>query len=137
AVGTASPARAIRRAAMQALPSMRGQEGEAVKALGRFVKDDADRAAAIQALSRIPARQWPTEQVRPQLADALAALLPLEEARRMRRELGELGVRVLRLGTVTEQMIYDKERLVVQAGKPFEVQFENTDTMPHNLVFIQ
>src|SRR4029077_15685413 len=72
-----------------------------------------------------------------QLADSLAALLPLEEARKIRKELGELGVRVLRLGTVTEQMIYDKERLVVQAGKPFEVQFENTDTIAHNLVFIE
>ncbi len=163
AVGSVSPARAVRLAAMQALPSMRGQEGEAVKALSRFLKDDADRAAAVEALSRVPARQWPAEQVRPvlddligyvrkvpvkertqaavldamQLADALAAQLPLEDARRLRRELGELGVRVLRLGTVTEQMIYDKERLVVQAGKPFEVQFENTDTMPHNLVFIE
>jgi putative heme-binding domain-containing protein len=25
----------------------------------------------------------------------------------------------------------------VQAGKPFEILFENTDTMPHNLVFIE
>ncbi|MFO0842394.1 MAG: c-type cytochrome [Gemmataceae bacterium] len=34
-------------------------------------------------------------------------------------------------------MIYDRERLVVQAGKPFEVQFENTDTMPHNFVVVE
>jgi putative heme-binding domain-containing protein len=72
-----------------------------------------------------------------QLADSLAALLPVEEARKLRKQLGELGVRVLRLGTVVEQMLYDKERLIVQAGKPFEIHFENTDTMPHNLVFIE
>ena len=34
-------------------------------------------------------------------------------------------------------MIYDRDRIVVQAGKPIEIAFENTDTMPHNLVFIQ
>jgi putative heme-binding domain-containing protein len=157
------PARALRRAAMQALPTMRGHEAEAVKAIARFVRDDADRGFAVRALQRIPNRDWPKEQVQPvlddllayarkvpvkertqddvvdalQLADSLAGQLPLAEARRLRKELGELGVRVIRLGTVVEQMIYDKDRLVVQAGKPFEVQFENTDTMPHNLVFLQ
>ena len=30
-------------------------------------------------------------------------------------------------------MIYDKERIVVQAGKPVEFRFSNTDNMPHNL----
>ncbi len=72
-----------------------------------------------------------------QLADTLAGLLPAEEARKVRKELGDLGVRVIRVGTVLEQMIYDKERLVMQAGKPVEIVFENTDTMPHNLVFLQ
>jgi putative heme-binding domain-containing protein len=162
AVGTASPERLIRRAAMRALPGMRGQEAEAVKALARHLRD-SDRHEAIRALQRIPNRAWPADQAKPvlatllayvrkvpvkertqpepldalQLADSVAGLLPAAEARAIRKQLGELGVRVLRLGTVVEQMIYDKERLVVQAGKPFEVIFENTDTMPHNLVFIQ
>jgi azurin len=34
-------------------------------------------------------------------------------------------------------MRYDSPRLVVEAGKPFEVIFENADFMPHNLVFTQ
>jgi putative heme-binding domain-containing protein len=72
-----------------------------------------------------------------QLADTLTSLLPITEARLVRKELGELGVRVIRVGTVLEQMIYDRERLVMQAGKPVEIVFENTDTMPHNLVFLQ
>jgi putative heme-binding domain-containing protein len=33
-------------------------------------------------------------------------------------------------------MIFDKERLVVQAGKPVEFVFENTDIMPHNFVIV-
>ena len=55
----------------------------------------------------------------------------------MRRELGELGVRVLRLSTLPEQMLFDKDRLVVQAGKAVEVVFENNDLMPHNFVVTQ
>ena len=162
-VGDASPGRSIRRAAMAALPAMRGQEAEAVKALARFVRDDGERNAAVRALQRIPAALWPADQVRPvladlmarvrkvpvadrttpavidalQLADGLAAVLPAAEARAARKELGELGVRVIRVGTVVERMIYDRERIVLQAGKPVEIFFENTDTMPHNLVFIQ
>jgi putative heme-binding domain-containing protein len=161
-IGSQSPARVVRRAAMQALPSMRGQEAEAVKALAKYVKG-ADRHAAVQALQRVPARLWPKDLARPvlndllravrkvpaaertapavvdalQLADTLAGLLPATEARKVRKELGELGVRVIRLGTVVEQMIYDRERIVMQTGKPVEIVFENTDNMPHNLVFVQ
>src|SRR5262249_7007874 len=72
-----------------------------------------------------------------QLADSLAGTLPLAEARKRRKELGELGVRGIRVGTLVAQMVYDRERIVVQAGKPFEIVFENTDTMPHNLVFLE
>src|SRR5262249_11925494 len=133
------------------------------KALAPFLRQDADRHAAVQAIQRIPARYWPKEEAKPvldgllsyvrkvpvkertapavldamQLADALAALLPLKEARAVRKELGQLGVRVIRLTTVTDQMRYDKERFVVKAGKPVEVVFENTDLMPHNLVLIE
>ncbi len=55
----------------------------------------------------------------------------------MRKELGELGVRVIRLSTLTDQMLFDKDRIVVKAGKPVEVFFENTDIMPHNFVVTQ
>src|SRR5260370_12552801 len=34
-------------------------------------------------------------------------------------------------------MLFDKERIVVKAGRPIEVIFENTDLMPHNLVVIR
>src|SRR5262249_21513567 len=72
-----------------------------------------------------------------QLADALASLLPLGEAKAVRKELGELGVRVIRLGTLTDQMLVDKDRLVMRAGKPVEIVFENTDLMPHNFVVVR
>ena len=72
-----------------------------------------------------------------QVADNLASLLPLAEARQVRKELGELGVRMVHLGTVPDQMLFDKERIVVKAGKPVEILFENTDLMPHNFVITQ
>jgi putative heme-binding domain-containing protein len=165
-VGTAAPERIVRRAAMTALVSVRGQEAATFKALAAFLKDGADRSdrhAAVQAMLRIPTNFWPKddagplvkgilEQVRKvpvaerttpevvdtlQFADSLASLLPLKDAKAIRKELGELGVRVLRIGTLHDQMLFDKERIVVKAGKQVEILFENTDIMPHNLVFLQ
>jgi putative heme-binding domain-containing protein len=157
-VGREAPERVVRRTAMAALTSVRGQEEATFRALAKFLKDDADRHAAVQAILRIPTRDWPKDQAGPaldavlayvrkvpaaerttpavldamQLADSLASLLPLNEAKAVRKELGELGVHVVRLATLTDQMLFDKERIVVRAGKPVEVFFENTDIMPHN-----
>jgi len=162
-LGGGGPESMVRRAAMQALTAIRGQEAGTFKALARCARDDLDRHAAVQAIQRIPQAYWPQEEAQPlldsllgyirklptgerttpaaldalQLADALSTLLPREQARRVRQELGELGVRILRLGTIPDQMLFDKERLVVKAGKPFEVIFENTDLMPHNFVLLQ
>ncbi len=159
-VGGEDPERVVRRAAMTALVSVRGEEEATFRSLAKFLKDDTDRPAAVEAILRIPTKYWPKEQapaaldailayvrkVPPaerttpavldamQLADSLAALLPLAEAKAVRKELGELGVRVVRLSTLTDQMLYDKDRIVVKAGKPAEVFFENTDIMPHNFV---
>ncbi|MCI0683168.1 MAG: GDSL-type esterase/lipase family protein [Gemmataceae bacterium] len=119
-----------------------------------------DRLSAIRALQRIPRRFWPKDDAKPlvevmvshikqiptkertaaaaldalDFADALTTLLPGAEAKKYRSQLGELGVRVIRLGTLPERMAYDKDVLVVQAGKPVEFLFENFDLMPHNLV---
>jgi putative heme-binding domain-containing protein len=41
---------------------------------------------------------------------------------------------VVRIATVVEKMSYDKDVVVVRAGKPVEFLFENVDLMPHNLV---
>jgi len=163
AVGGGGPEGIIRRLAMNALTSVRGQETQTFKALAHFIREDRDRSAAIQALQRIPVAYWPPEEARPllativayvaklpakertspaavdalQLGDSLAALLPLAEAQQVRKELGELGVRVIRIGTLPDQMLYDTERVVVRAGKPVEIFFENGDLMPHNFVITQ
>jgi azurin len=66
----------------------------------------------------------------------MAALLPPADAARLRKELRGLGVSVFVIKTVREQMRYDTPRLVVEAGKPFEMIIENMDMMPHNLVVV-
>lgn len=71
-----------------------------------------------------------------QAATQLAALLPAAEALEARKELRGLGVSVFVVKTVREQMRYDTTRIVVEAGKPFELIVENTDVMPHNLLIV-
>jgi putative heme-binding domain-containing protein len=153
----------VRAAAMMALPTVRGREEQSFRSLAPFVIRNQDRPTAVAALLRIPPQYWPADAAPPlldailahvksitptertarsirdetQFADALAALLPKERAKLIRRELGELSVRSLRLGTLPEQMLFDQERLAVQAGKPVEIVLENTDLMPHNFVLVQ
>jgi len=161
-VGAVSPERVIRKAAMFALAAVRGEEADAFKAIAKHLSDENDRAAAVQALIRIPARFWPKEDAKThletvmkfirslpvtertstvaldfmQLGESLAGLLPPAEAKAARKELADIGVRVIRVGTLFDQMSFDKERMVVQAGKPVEFIFENTDIMPHNFVIV-
>lgn len=67
----------------------------------------------------------------------LAGLVSDGRAATLRKELRGLGVSVFVVKTVREQMKFDTTRLVVEAGKPFEVIFENVDVMPHNIVFVK
>jgi putative heme-binding domain-containing protein len=72
-----------------------------------------------------------------EFADSVVGLLPADEARRRRAELQDLGVRVIRLGTVFEKMSFDKDLIAVRAGKPVEFVLDNSDLMPHNFVIVQ
>jgi azurin len=72
-----------------------------------------------------------------QLAADLAAYLPANQAESLRRELKQLRVPFFVIRTVREQMRYDTPRLVVEAGKPFEILFINDDFMSHNLVVVK
>ncbi len=162
-VSGGDPASAVRHAAMMALTYARGEEAKTFALLAPRVADDRDRAAAIRALQRLSPTDWPKEQVQPLLervtaairktpvagrtspdalgamdfAYTLAALLPGPEARQARAALGELGVRVIRLGTLFERMSYDQDVIAVGAGKPVEFVFENSDLMPHNFVILK
>lgn len=161
-VSAGSPERVVRKSAMFALATVRGQEADAFKAVAKFLTQEGDRDSAVAALLRIPTRDWPKDDAKAtlevtlkhiralpvaerttpvaldfmQLGEGLAALLPAAEAKAARKELSDIGVRVIRVGTLFDQMSFDKERLIVQAGKPVEFVFENTDIMPHNFVIV-
>jgi azurin len=72
-----------------------------------------------------------------QVADELAGLQPPGEAAALRQALSKLRVSVYIVRAVVEQMRFDTPRLVVPAGRSFEIIFENPDVMPHNLVVVE
>lgn len=152
----------LRRAAMAALITVPGKETQTFLRLAHFILEGPDSAFAIRSALAVPVKFWPRESAAKlveatldtlrktpvsertsadsldavQFGDALAMLLPADKAAKVRRELRELGVQIVRLSTLTDRMLYDKEVLAVEAGKPVEILFENTDIMPHNLVIV-
>ncbi|MEO7413431.1 MAG: PVC-type heme-binding CxxCH protein, partial [Opitutaceae bacterium] len=72
-----------------------------------------------------------------QIVDDLAGTLPAEVAESLRKDLSGLRVPVFIVRAVVEGMRYDVPRLVVPAGRSFEIIFENPDVMPHNLVVVR
>ena len=122
--------------------------------------ESASRDAAIAGLMRIPETAWPRERLEPlvraivtivkdaapdrrtapslidavQLGDKLAALLPEETRRSVRRDLRALGVQVVPIASVPEQMLFDVKWFAVQMAKPVQIVLTNRDAMPHNLV---
>jgi putative heme-binding domain-containing protein len=162
-IGGAGPESAVRRAAINALVAIRGQEAATFKHLARLIRDNEDRPAALTAIQKIRPDDWAADETQPlldsllayirklpveqrtsdaavdaiQVSYTLAGKLPADQGKAIRKELGELGVRVLRLATRPHQMLFDQDRLVVQADKPVEFVFENNDIMPHNFVILQ
>jgi putative heme-binding domain-containing protein len=162
-IGGAGSESAVRRAAINALVAIRGQEATTFKHLAKLIRENEDRPAALTAIQKLRPDDWAAEETQPlldsllayirklpveqrtsdaavdaiQVSYTLAGKLPADQGQAIRKELGELGVRVLRLATRPHQMLFDQDRLVVQAGKPVEFMFENNDIMPHNFVIIQ
>lgn len=153
---------AIRSAAIAAAARMSGHEVEVFLTLTKLIQAGVNVPECARALSQIPKDKWPAEPL-PALADGLlavakktpvsdrtqnsfldlqqlaqdiAARLPKEAGIAIRKSFAALGVPVLRLRALHEQMLFDKSLLVVEAGKPFELVFENTDAMPHNWVLV-
>lgn len=154
---------ALRRAAIQAAGRMTGHEPAVFAALGKLVASGTDVPVVARALLALPKDKWPLpalkelgdallEQAKQvpddqrtqndfldltQLGTDLALKLPKEQGVPLRKAFGSLGVRVIRLGALIEQMFFDKTLIVVEAGKPFELVFENGDVMPHNWLLAQ
>ena len=154
---------ATRKAAISAAAKLPGSEAAAFAALTQVIASGAEVPTAARAVMALPRDTWPEAAVKP-LADALlveakkvavqqrtendfldvqqlgfqlAAKLPKDAALPVRKSFSSLGVNVLRLGTLHEQMFFDKIQLVAEAGKPVELVFHNSDAMQHNWVLIQ
>lgn len=162
-VTQADGASTIRSAAIRALVSMPRDQEKTFALLAGLIARGDEVTAASQGLRALPRASWSREsagaaaaalvawaQAVPaanrtaqdyvetvQLADELAGLLPPDEASARRRDLRSLRVPVFVVRTVREQMRFDTPRIVVQAGKPFEVVVENPDFMPHNFVVVK
>jgi len=122
--------------------------------------DPEPRAAAIRSLQLIPQASWPQGTIEPlaraivsqlketapgqrtepaaidavQLGEKLAAALPGDAGRAVRRDLRAIGVQIVRITTVPEQMLFDVKWFAVEAGKQVQIVLENPDAMLHNLV---
>ena len=68
------------------------------------------------------------------LLERLVDYLPKEKSAVLRARLEGLEVAEISLRAMREQMAFDKEVIVLQAGQPVEITFLNDDTMPHNIV---
>ena len=149
--------------AIEALSSVPGRDNEKFSALTSLIAKGRNRATAIKALNKIPAKSWPTKQIGPlvdnligylsamparyrtsgpavdavNLTKKLADKLPAKRKAAVLNRLDNLDVRVIAIGTVPHRMIYDKEMIVIEAGKPVEFRFSNTDEMPHNFAITQ
>jgi glucose/arabinose dehydrogenase/azurin len=153
----------VRRAAIRAMVSMNNNPEAIFSSLAALIEHGEEVPAAAQGLRVIPRPKWPRAQASRavkglvawattvpvanrttqdysqivQLAGDLAGLLPADQATSVRKELRELHVSLFVIRTVREQMRYDTPRLVVEAGKPFEIIFENGDFMSHNLLVVK
>jgi azurin len=163
AIGTGDAVGELRRAAIRAVVAMpRDQETTFAALTGLIARRELVTPAA-QGIRILPRKSWPKEQAgvaamamvewartvpaaertsqdyieTVQVASDLGGLLPADKAAALRKELRELSVSVFVIKTVREQMRYDTPRLVVEAGKPFEIIIENADFMPHNLVVVK
>ncbi len=160
-VSDATTDSSVRAAAMRSLPLMGNDfASKNFSLIAARLGAGEDVTVSSRAIRKLPRDAWAKDQAAP-LADAIlkwakavpagqrtqqdfietvqvgmdmATLLPAADSARVRGALLDLGVSVFVIKTVREQMRYDLTRIVVEAGKPFEIIFENDDMMPHNLV---
>jgi putative heme-binding domain-containing protein len=155
---TVSGGETLHDVAIATLGTIPGHEADKFTDLASLVKAGKSRTAAIRVLKGIPQQHWPQKEISPladnlvgflsempasyrtsnaatdaiALAKSLSGKLPPDQAKSILDRLQNLDVRVIAVGTVPHRMIYDKERLAIQAGKPVEFRFSNSDNMPHN-----
>jgi lysophospholipase L1-like esterase/azurin/type 1 glutamine amidotransferase len=152
-----------RQSAIRAVASINREHAKTFVALATLIERDQDVPAAAAGMRALPspaikldrcsaiaaslvkwARAVPTDKRTSddylstvQFAESLATMLPSTQAAKTLRDLHDLRVAVFVITTLREQMRYDTARLVVEAGKPFQITLRNVDFMPHNLTVVK
>jgi putative heme-binding domain-containing protein len=155
-----APALRVRRAAVRCLGELGVFQSEAVAALLVAFNDDALRATAVDALAAISIDAWAETDVdgagrrlqrlfeqQPSkdfeslagrrmlaLADHVGQRLGGQLGRDLARLRRGLGPQIIVIRPVRDSLTYDVQQFTVQAGRPVELLFVNTDLMPHNLL---
>ncbi|OYP30420.1 c-type cytochrome [Rhodopirellula sp. MGV] len=150
-------------AAISALSQIPTEHDATFRNLASLVANEDLRTAACRGLLRLPSQAYQSapakgaaetlvrfaESTKPdqrtsdafidsmRAAEQLLTAIPAEIAKPLRERLREVAVRVVRIGTVEEEMRYDVPYFAVEAGRPFQILLENHDLMPHNLVVTQ
>ncbi len=145
--------------AMMDLPD---HEAGKTKVLASLLREHASVNTSLQSLGAIPVDAWPMEQLgnlaeaavstvadrQPnernseqatlalKIAEGLKSRLTGADLARFEQRLAEVVVPLIQIGTVRERMIYDRELIAVQAGRPVEFRLTNTDNMPHNFTVV-
>ncbi len=153
-----SPDAALREAAIGAATNFTEHGGEVFAKLVGLLDSGMSTHAVIKALHRMHSYYWHQgvlpEVVREVLTfaegipvedrnkapflDAIQLVQEMSKRFKKRNDINEqiakLRVPVIRIGTVKHQLKFDKTEFTVEAGKEFEIIFENSDTLPHNLL---
>lgn len=148
------------KAILAALPLMGSQNAVANFAvLAKHLIEGKERNTVVDAIRQLPHDAWDKAQAEPIASSLLAYAKTVSADKRtaqsfvelnqlaidmagladkpdLRKELRGLGVAVFVIKTVHEGLRYDTTRLVVEKGKPFQIIFENSDVMPHNLLVV-
>jgi len=156
----AGDAETLQDVAIRALPGLSGHEKDAFADLGSLLLDKSKlRPSVFSAMLQIEAAHRSSEQAMGfvnallayasalpaelrttpsaldalKLGDELAGLLSKEDRDHARSMLKGLGVNVILIRPIRDQMLFDRKQFSVEAGKPVEIIFDNVDIMPHNL----
>ncbi len=151
---------ALRAAAIRAMAHVPARGEQRIADATLLLGDGAAFAAAVELLRAVPRDAVPRERIRAAVETlgavvaglpaeertspaaiaalavgrALAADLPADDAAPLLATLDGLGGTVVLVRTLPHQMLYDLGEILVEAGRPVSIVFQNNDVMPHNLV---
>lgn len=157
-------AAAVQNAAIGALAQVPANDRERIQYIAGFIRNGgAHSEAAANALSSMPDRVLTNGDLMPivekilvtvkltppperkstafnnmlKAGKKLAKLLPVTEGMKATLILESTGTFEVQVSTLPSKMLFDKQVIVIPAGRPVVITFNNPDEMPHNFVIIK